>query len=134
MSENTEAFAEWTILELMGHRRLFGHVTEVAVAGGSFLRIDVFPGDAEEPALTQFYRPEAVYCMTPTTEELARRGAAAGFTKPVHRYELTAPDPGPEEEERSCRVCGCTDLNACEGGCSWVDEDLCSACADEEAL
>ena len=25
-----------------------------------------------------------------------------------------------------CRVCGCTDESACEGGCSWVEPDLCS--------
>jgi len=30
---------------------------------------------------------------------------------------------------RSCRECGCTDDKACEGGCSWVEVDLCSACA-----
>lgn len=30
---------------------------------------------------------------------------------------------------RACRVCGCTDDRACPGGCSWVDDDLCSACA-----
>jgi len=35
-------------------------------------------------------------------------------------------------EERICRVCGCTEDNACEGGCSWVEEDLCSACVDED--
>lgn len=28
-----------------------------------------------------------------------------------------------------CRVCGCTDQCACPGGCSWVEPDLCSACA-----
>lgn len=34
-----------------------------------------------------------------------------------------------------CRVCGCTELNACEGGCSWTDDDqsVCSACAAEQA-
>lgn len=30
---------------------------------------------------------------------------------------------------RACRICGCTDLNACPGGCSWVGKDLCSSCA-----
>lgn len=30
--------------------------------------------------------------------------------------------------ERACRMCGCTDMRACAGGCSWVEEDLCSAC------
>lgn len=27
-----------------------------------------------------------------------------------------------------CRVCGCTQDDPCEGGCYWVEEDLCSAC------
>jgi len=29
-----------------------------------------------------------------------------------------------------CRICGCWDLEACEGGCSWAEADLCSACAE----
>lgn len=30
-----------------------------------------------------------------------------------------------------CTVCGCTDLDACEGGCRWVDRGhtLCSSCS-----
>ena|SRR5690348_7929355 len=38
-------------------------------------------------------------------------------------FELNA------DQGRRCRRCGCTDLNACPGGCSWVESDLCSACA-----
>lgn len=34
-----------------------------------------------------------------------------------------------KKKERACRVCGCTDEKACPGGCSWVERDLCSACA-----
>lgn len=34
-------------------------------------------------------------------------------------------------EEAVCRVCGCTQHNACPGGCYWVEDDLCSACADK---
>jgi hypothetical protein len=29
---------------------------------------------------------------------------------------------------RKCKVCGCTQNNACPGGCYWVEDDLCSAC------
>jgi hypothetical protein len=29
---------------------------------------------------------------------------------------------------RQCRVCGCTDDYACDGGCEWVEPDLCSSC------
>ena len=34
--------------------------------------------------------------------------------------------------ERACRVCGCTEDNACEGGCWWVEDDLCSACVVDD--
>ncbi len=31
-----------------------------------------------------------------------------------------------------CRGCGCTDTQACPGGCSWVEPNLCSACVQDE--
>ena len=34
-------------------------------------------------------------------------------------------------DEQRCRVCGCTWDNACEGGCYWVEDDLCSKCAEK---
>lgn len=27
-----------------------------------------------------------------------------------------------------CRLCGCWELQACEGGCAWAEEDLCTSC------
>lgn len=42
--------------------------------------------------------------------------------------ELTCLDCG-SKCERTCVECGCTASQACEGGCSWADESLCSACA-----
>lgn len=37
-----------------------------------------------------------------------------------------------EAKDRVCRGCGCTDHQACEGGCSWVgDTDLCTACQEK---
>lgn len=29
---------------------------------------------------------------------------------------------------RYCAICNCEDLRACEGGCYWVEENLCSSC------
>ena len=34
-------------------------------------------------------------------------------------------------DEQKCRVCGCTWNSPCEGGCYWVEEDLCSKCAEQ---
>ena len=47
-------------------------------------------------------------------------------------HEAYAPEPA--KTEQKCRVCGCTDNQACPGGCAWVETDLCSACADPENL
>lgn len=33
--------------------------------------------------------------------------------------------------DRVCRVCGCTQEMGCEGGCSWVEFDLCSRCDEK---
>ncbi len=38
--------------------------------------------------------------------------------------------------DRQCRICGCTDITACQHDdgtpCAWVDDDLCSVCHDAE--
>jgi hypothetical protein len=104
MTETTETagpFEGWVILELMGHRRLAGWLSEQEIAGEGFLRLDV-PADQGtllERKATQFYRPAAVYCITPTTEETARQVAKLGQPAPVRRWELPAPDDDDEDGE-----------------------------------
>lgn len=34
----------------------------------------------------------------------------------------------PPSPPRACRVCGCTESNPCDGGCWWVEDDLCNRC------
>lgn len=102
MSSSNDLFAEWCILELMGHRRLAGFVRDVELAGSRFLRLDV-PGE-DGTVATQFYSPAAVYCMTPTTEEIARAVALGNRPAPVTRWELPAPaqrtsDVGDQDED-----------------------------------
>src|SRR5688500_11856019 len=98
--DNEATFEGWAILEMMGHRRLAGEVTEATVGGAGRVRLDV-PGN---PAATQFYPPSAVYCLTPTTEEIALAVAARNQPAPVQRWELpkpidvpSSPDDGLEE-------------------------------------
>jgi len=85
MIEQT-AFEGWAILELMGHRKLAGYVTEQQIGGAAFLRIDV-PG---EKAATQFYSPAAIYCITPTTEEIVKAASGRFKVAPVSQWELAA--------------------------------------------
>lgn len=56
----TEAYEGWAILELMGHRRLGGQVSEVTQYGAAMLRLDVHGLDATKPAIaTQYYKRES---------------------------------------------------------------------------
>jgi hypothetical protein len=53
--------------------------------------------------------------------------------KPLSKVELMAENGVWRASLRVCRICGCTDYRACEGGCYWVPDpenrgDLCSAC------
>ena len=89
VTEEQQVYEGWTILELLGHRRLGGYVTEVNIAGAGFLRIDV-PGPAGSPVATQFYPPGSVYCLTPVAETMARAVALRNQPEPVSRWELPA--------------------------------------------
>lgn len=93
-SERQE-FEGWVILEIMGHRRLGGYLRSEQIAGAAFIRIDV-PGTEEGVTATQFYAPGSVYCITPTTEDLARAFAEEHQPQPVTRWDLPAlPQPRP---------------------------------------
>lgn len=126
----SEAYEGWAILELMGHRKLAGYLSEQTIGGSAFVRIDVpnhctgisanwcpIHGDCKCPhpdverndpacplhseksnhgdsnVATQFYAPSAIYCITPTTEDLARKVAAGCQPAPVTRWELPAANP-----------------------------------------
>lgn len=78
-------FDQWCILEIFGHRRLAGKVTESTILGGALLRIDIPVKDGT--FTTQFYGPQAIYCLTPTTEEIARAVAEQSQPSPVYRWE-----------------------------------------------
>lgn len=93
MSESErEPWEGWAILEIMGHRRLAGLVSRVEVAGFGMLRLDV-PGCDEGTGATQYYSPSSLYCLTPTTEEVARGFATRNRPTPVARFELDQPTP-----------------------------------------
>lgn len=94
MDDQNSTFRSWAILEGMGHRRLAGFVSERVIAGAAFIQIDI-PGRDGRMA-TQFYSPQSVYALTPTTEEVARAMAMQNQPEPVHPWELPAPQRDPD--------------------------------------
>jgi hypothetical protein len=91
MSDNDKGYEGWAVLELMGHRRLVGRLSEATIAGAAFIRIDLT--DADGSQTTQFYAPSAVYAITPTTEEIAKRAAATNSVAPIQAWELRERPP-----------------------------------------
>jgi len=89
MTETTDKFDQWAIVELMGHQRIAGRVSEETIGGTSFLRVDV-PKLEDLPAFTKFYGSSAIYAMTPVSEEVARATAMQIRERPVNVYELPA--------------------------------------------
>jgi ribosomal protein S14 len=121
-----ESYCGWSVLELMGHRRLGGYVTQVELFGTAMLRIDV-PGDEHGTIATQFYGGSSIYCLTPTGEAEARAVARNHQPAPVTRWEL----PAPSEAERSKLECAdCGRVVSVELG---VMEVLCRNCVGQIA-
>ena len=87
----TDAFDTFCIVELFGHQRIAGRVTEQVIAGQGFVRVDVpeLPAASRyqaQPAFTRLYGPNAIYAITPVSEEVALRAAQSMRVVPVNVY------------------------------------------------
>lgn len=82
-----ETFSEWCLVELFGHQKIVGKVSEATMAGGAFLRVDV-PAFNGSPAFTRFYSPGSIYSISPISEQMARDLMMSYRNEPVSRFEL----------------------------------------------
>lgn len=120
MADKSSEF--WGILELMGHVRLAGRISEEEKFGGKLGRIDIpRPSLKDCPACkgqlltdgsecpvegcggftTQFFNASSIYRLTPTTEEVARHVAVNCQPSPVHAWELPRPAIGHVDVSRA---------------------------------
>lgn len=117
---DTKTFESWAIVEVMGHRQFAGWVTEQALGGASFVRVDVPAVQAEGedlPAFTKLLGAASIYAISPCTEETARAFAARARVRAFSVYE--APRL-PAPSDRTCRGCG-NAIEDCE--CEPQDDD-----------
>lgn len=116
--KEAEPFQQWALVELMGHRRLAGWVTEESRFGAAMLRIDV-PGPGGVAASTQWYGPKALYCVTPITEETARRFACKAPIEPIGVWELA---PAAEAGQGALALeASAVVPHPDQGGSAWAD-------------
>ena len=108
MSEKSN-FDTWALVELFGHQKIVGHVTEQEIAGKGFIRVDV-PDFNGAKSFTRFYGPDAIYSLNPVSEEVARGLMTRYRNVPVQAYEmplLEAPaseDLSEDEEAEQRRI------------------------------
>lgn len=82
----TESIEGWGIVELMGHQRTAGRLSERSIAGSNLLQVDVPLSDTE--FRTVFYGGSAIYALHPTDEASARLMARSLGARPVYQYDL----------------------------------------------
>jgi hypothetical protein len=87
---DTPKFEGWCVVEVMGHNSYAGFASEVVVAGGSFLRVDV-PEVEGRPAFTKILGTASIFAITPCDEAVARK--AARYQQPAIQLALPAPVP-----------------------------------------
>lgn len=85
MENATIKFEEWCIVELFGHQKIAGLVSEQNLGGQNFIRIDV-PATEFEKEFTKLFHSNAIYAITPTTEIMAKACAIEIGKKPINLY------------------------------------------------
>lgn len=91
-----ETFETWALVELFGHNRIVGLVTEQAIGGASFIRVDV-PGPDGATRYTRMFGAAAIYAINPVAKDVAVALAQRCDARPVQAYELPAL-PAPVED------------------------------------
>jgi hypothetical protein len=103
MSEGHEQVIGWAVIELFGHQKAAGYVTEATIAGSGFLRVDVPESLGGRPAYTRYLGPSAVYSVLPVPEAVARAYAENMYQEPIRAWQLALPavedEPGRDDEE-----------------------------------
>jgi hypothetical protein len=91
-------FEAWAIIEIFGHQKYAGKVSEFAIGGCNFVRVDVpelptrRPQEPAMPAFTKLFGNGAVYSITLVSEDVARAVAATIRPEPLNVYIPIIPD------------------------------------------
>jgi len=85
---DSEQFDAWAVVEVMGHQVYAGRVTEQAIGGCAFVRVDV-PAVGDRLPFTKLLGQGSIFAITPCSEDVARTKAAEYAKKPITIYSPT---------------------------------------------
>lgn len=77
----------WGIVDLFGHQRIAGRLSEVSIAGCNMLRIDIPDKADTEKFRTVVHGGSAIYGIHFTDEQVARV-AASRVSRPTYEYSV----------------------------------------------
>ena len=80
-------FEIFAIVELFGHSKMSGTVTEQTIGSASFIRIDV-PETKTQPKFTRLVNPSAIYAINPVTEDVMLVMAEGISSKPIDSWDI----------------------------------------------
>jgi hypothetical protein len=117
----SDKFETWAIVELMGHNQIAGLLSEQAIGGQAFIRVDV-PEMNGAPGFTKFLGDKAIYAFTPVSEEAARLAIGQLAIRPIKIWlpeiNRQLPPPTIEPELEPCDCCDDPGAPADEVGCA----------------
>mgnify|MGYP001262252041 CR=1 FL=1 len=87
MGVEKEKLQEFAVIEMMGHRKIVGKITESDIAAGSLLKVSVLGKDGK-PERTEYIGVGSIYCLTIVTEEAAMAAAAKNAPEPTWAWNL----------------------------------------------
>ncbi|MBS4034368.1 MAG: hypothetical protein KGZ85_07895 [Ignavibacterium sp.] len=85
IDKNQETIETWAYIEIMGHNRIAGRVSERKVGIQVMLQVDV-PKPDEGFSHTELFSPSSIFSIKPTTEEWCRKFVGARVNYDVLPY------------------------------------------------
>lgn len=82
-----EKFELNAVVELFGHTKMAGKVTEQTIGVATFVRVDV-PETTQQPKFTRLLNPSAIYAINPVTEEVMVQMAEMITSKPIDSWDI----------------------------------------------
>lgn len=76
----------FAVVELFGHTKMAGRVTERTVGSAAFIQVDV-PETDQQPSYSRLLNPSAIYAINPVTEEIAKHMAGQIQSKPIETWD-----------------------------------------------
>lgn len=84
---NKEPLELHALVELFGHQKIAGTVTEHSFGPSTFLRIDV-PETNSQPAFTRLVNPSAIYAINPVTKDVMLHLVKSIQAKPIESWDI----------------------------------------------